>query len=321
MFKRFRRLRAQENLRALVRETRLDLQDFVAPLFVLEGKGIKNPLASMPGVYQMSLDELLKECDLLQDLGVHAVLLFGIPSFKDARGSSALKQDHIIAQATKAIKKHLSSLLVIADLCFCEYTDHGHCGLLKDQSVDNDSTLEILAQQALLLARSGVDVIAPSAMMDGMVLKIRQTLDANGFAHTPIMSYSTKFASSYYGPFREVAGSAPSFGDRKSYQMDFANRREAILESLNDELEGADILMIKPALAYLDVVREIREHTLLPLALYNVSGEYAMFKLAQAHQLMDYHHLLLETMVSFKRAGADIIISYHTKEIAQLLQS
>ncbi|WP_104759372.1 porphobilinogen synthase [Helicobacter bizzozeronii] len=320
MFRRLRRLRATENLRALVRETRLHVADFIAPLFVLEGVGVSNPIASMPGVFQMSIDMILKECALLQDLGIQAVLLFGIPSHKDAQGSSALNADHIVAKATRAIKKELPSLVVIADLCFCEYTDHGHCGILRDQSVDNDKTLEILGKQAVILAQSGVDVIAPSAMMDGMVLAIRQALDQGGYPHTPIMSYSTKFASSYYGPFRDVAQSAPSFGDRKSYQMDYANPKEAILESLEDEIQGADILMVKPALVYLDIVRSIKDRTLLPLALYNVSGEYAMFKLAQAHNLMDYDRLLLETMIAFKRAGADIIISYHAKEAAQLLQ-
>ncbi|WP_104740400.1 porphobilinogen synthase [Helicobacter bizzozeronii] len=320
MFRRLRRLRATENLRALVRETHLNLDSFIAPLFVIEGVGVSNPIASMPGVFQMSVDMILKECALLQDLGIKAVLLFGIPSHKDAQGSSALNADHIVAKAVRAIKKELPSLVVIADLCFCEYTDHGHCGILQGQSVDNDKTLEILGKQALILAQSGVDVIAPSAMMDGMVLAIRQALDQGGYPHTPIMSYSTKFASSYYGPFRDVAQSAPSFGDRKSYQMDYANPKEAILESLEDEVQGADILMVKPALAYLDIVRAIRDRTLLPLALYNVSGEYAMFKLAQSHQLVDYDKLLLETMIAFKRAGADIIISYHAKEVTQLLQ-
>ncbi|TSA86257.1 porphobilinogen synthase [Helicobacter mehlei] len=320
MFRRLRRLRSTENLRALVRETRLNIADFIAPLFVLEGAGVANPIASMPGVFQMSVDVILKECALLEDLGIQAVLLFGIPGHKDAQGSSALNADHIVAKATRAIKKEFSSLVVIADLCFCEYTDHGHCGILHDQSVDNDKTLEILDKQAVILAQSGVDVIAPSAMMDGMVYAIRQALDRQGFTHLPIMSYSTKFASSYYGPFRDVAQSSPSFGDRKSYQMDYANPREAILESLEDEVQGADILMVKPALAYLDIVHAIRKRTLLPLALYNVSGEYAMFKLAQAHNLMDYDRLLLETMTAFKRAGADMIISYHAKEVAQLLQ-
>ncbi|BCZ17345.1 Delta-aminolevulinic acid dehydratase HemB [Helicobacter sp. NHP19-003] len=319
MFKRFRRLRATPTLRNLVRETRLHTADLIAPLFVLQ-EGKSAPIASMPGVWQMDLQDLLKECALLQELGIQAVLLFGLPSSKDPTGSSALSADHPIATATRAIKENFPDLCVIADLCFCEYTDHGHCGILKDGVPDNDTTLEILAKQALVLVQSGVDIIAPSAMLDGMVIALRQALDENGFSQTPIMSYSTKFASSYYGPFREAANSAPSFGDRKAYQMDFSNRREAILESLEDETQGADILMVKPALAYLDIVRDIKERTLLPLALYNVSGEYSMFKLAQAHNLMDYNSLVLETMTAFKRAGADIIISYHAKEVAKLLQ-
>ncbi|CRF46740.1 Porphobilinogen synthase [Helicobacter heilmannii] len=319
MFKRFRRLRSTATLRNLMRETRLYTADFIAPLFVRQ-EGKSAPIASMPGVFQMELEDLLKECALLQSLGIQAVLLFGLPSHKDATGSSALKDDHIVATATKAIKKNFPDLCVIADLCFCEYTDHGHCGILENGVLDNDATLEILAKQALILVQNGVDIIAPSAMLDGMVSTLRQALDQNGFSHIPVMSYSTKFASSYYGPFREAANSAPSFGDRKAYQMDFANRREAILESLEDEVQGADILMVKPALAYLDIIRDIKERTLLPLAIYNVSGEYSMFKLAQAHNLMDYDNLVLETLSAFKRAGADMIISYHAKEVAKLLQ-
>ncbi|GMB96080.1 porphobilinogen synthase [Helicobacter sp. NHP22-001] len=319
MFKRFRRLRTTPTLRSLVRETRLHTADFIAPLFVRQ-EGKSAPIASMPGVLQMDLEDLLKECTLLQNLGIKAVLLFGLPSHKDSTGSSALKDDHIVATATRAIKENFPDLCVVADLCFCEYTDHGHCGILKNGVLDNDATLEILAKQALILVQSGVDMIAPSSMLDGMVAALRQALDSNGFSHLPIMSYSTKFASSYYGPFREAANSAPSFGDRKAYQMDFSNRFEAILESLEDEVQGADILMVKPALAYLDIIRDIKERTLLPLAIYNVSGEYSMFKLAQAHNLMDYNNLVLETMTAFKRAGADMIISYHAKEVAELLQ-
>ncbi|WP_121756322.1 porphobilinogen synthase [Helicobacter felis] len=320
MFKRLRRLRSSQVLRDLVCETRLHIHDFIAPFFVREGEG-KTPIASMPGVFQMGLDSLLEECAQLQNMGVRAILLFGLPAYKDSKGSSALNENHPVAKATRAIKARFPDLYVIADLCFCEYTDHGHCGVLDShQCLDNDASLEILAQQALILATSGVDMLAPSAMLDGMVSTLRHALDSHGFTTLPIMSYSSKFASSYYGPFRDAAQSAPEFGDRKGYQMNPANRREAILESLNDSSEGADILMVKPALAYLDIVRAIKERTLLPLALYNVSGEYAMFKLAQSHNLMDYDRLLLETMTSFKRAGADIIISYHAKEIAQLLQ-
>ena len=275
----------------------------------------------MPDVFQLSVDNILKECEELLNLGIYHILLFGLPSHKDSCGSEALSDKSIIPQAIKAIKKHFPQMIITLDLCFCEYTDHGHCGILDKNlnSVDNDATLEILGQQALVLASCGGDMIAPSAMMDGMVGTIRTYLDKGGFSHIPIMSYSTKFASGYYGPFRDVANSAPSFGDRNSYQQDSANRREAILESLTDEAEGADILMVKPALAYLDIVRDIRDRTLLPLAVYNVSGEYAMLKHAQKTNLIDYERVLFETLTGFKRAGADIIISYHTKEIAQLL--
>lgn len=322
MFRRLRRLRFNPNVRELVKETRLDIKDFIYPLFVLEGQNIKNEIASMPDVYQMSIDNILKECEELQKLGIFHILLFGIPTHKDSKGSSALSDSSIVAQATRAIKKAFPQIVISVDLCFCEYTDHGHCGILSEklQSVDNDSTLKILGEQAVILCRAGADIIAPSTMMDGMVYSIRQALDKEGYTHIPIMSYSTKFASAYYGPFRDVAQSAPSFGDRKSYQEDYANRREAILESLEDEKQGADILMVKPALVYLDIVREIRDNTLLPLAVYNVSGEYAMLKLAGKAGLIDYEKTMIETLTSFKRAGADIIISYHTKELAKILK-
>ncbi|MCE3040434.1 porphobilinogen synthase [Helicobacter anatolicus] len=322
MFKRMRRLRYNPHMRSLVQETRLNLQDFIYPLFVIEGEGIKNEIASMPDVYQMSKDYILKECEELQKLGIYHILLFGIPSHKDSIGSAALKDTHIVAQTTKLIKEKFPQIVVSVDLCFCEYTDHGHCGILdhKLQSVDNDATLINLGKQAVILAQAGADMIAPSAMMDGMVSTIRKALDHANFTHIPIMSYSTKFASAYYGPFRDVAQSSPSFGDRKSYQEDYANRREAILESLEDEKEGADILMVKPALIYLDIVREIKDKTLVPLAIYNVSGEYAMLKLAGKAGLIDYQKAMIETLMSFKRAGADIIISYHTKELAKILQ-
>lgn len=322
MFRRLKRTRLKPQMRALVRENHLYKEDFIYPLFVVEGESIKNSIPSMPGVFQLSVDNVLKECEELLNLGIYHIILFGVPTHKDSCGSEALSDRNIVAQAIKAIKKHFPQMVVTLDLCFCEYTDHGHCGILdeKIQSVDNDATLEILGQQAVVLASCGGDMIAPSAMMDGMVSVIRSYLDKAGFTHIPIMSYSTKFASAYYGPFRDVANSAPSFGDRNSYQEDSANRREAILESLTDEAEGADILMVKPALAYLDIVRDIREHTLLPLAVYNVSGEYAMFKCAQQAGFIDYERVLLETLTGFKRAGADIIISYHAKEVAKLLQ-
>lgn len=320
MFARMRRMRLKKNMRDLVREVRLDLNDFIYPLFVIEGHGIKNEIPSMPQVYQMSLDFILKECEELQKLNVSCIMLFGIPAHKDSIGSSALHENSIVATSVRAIKQRFPDMLVCVDLCFCEYTNHGHCGILdpKLQTVDNDATLEILGKQAVLLAQNGADIIAPSAMMDGMVLAIRNALEEADLSHIPIMSYSTKFASAYYGPFRDVANSTPSFGDRKSYQQDYANRREAILESLHDEAQGADILMVKPALAYLDIVRDIRERTLLPLAVYNVSGEYAMLKHAGAIHLIDYQNVMLETLTGFKRAGADIIISYHTKELAIL---
>lgn len=317
-----RRLRLKENIRDLVRETRLDIKDFIYPLFVVEGEGIKNEISSMPDVYQMSIDNILKECEELEKLGIYHILLFGIPKHKDSCGSEALSDKGIVAKAIAAIKSKYPQIIITADLCFCEYTDHGHCGIIDSnlKTVDNDATLEILGQQAVVLCNSGADIIAPSTMMDGMVLHIRNSLDKTGFSHIPIMSYSTKFASAYYGPFRDVAQSAPSFGDRKSYQEDPANRREAILESLNDEAEGADILMVKPALAYLDIIRDVRERTLLPLAIYNVSGEYAILKAAQKAGVIDYEKTMIETMIAFKRAGADIIISYHAKEIAHYLK-
>lgn len=307
--------------RAMVRETHLSMDDFIYPLFIKSGEGFKKEISSMPGVFQMSIDEVLKECKELDELGIQAIILFGIPETKDSIGSDALCEHGIMAKSVRAIKEKFPHFFVITDLCFCEYTDHGHCGILNKESVDNDATLEILAKQALIHANSGVDMIAPSGMMDGVITVLRDALDSEGFVNLPIMSYSTKFASSYYGPFRDVAESAPSFGDRRSYQMDPANRQEAIAESIEDELEGADILMVKPALAYLDIVREVKDKTSLPLCVYNVSGEYAMLKAAAKAGVIDYERVLLETMISFKRAGADIIISYHAKEVAKLLQN
>lgn len=322
MFKRFRRLRMNATLRSLVRETTLSMDDFIYPLFAKSGEGFKKEISSMPGVYQMSIDEILKECGSLQDLGINSIILFGIPEVKDSVGSDALCEHGIIASTVKAIKKAYPNMFVVTDLCFCEFTDHGHCGILdmEHESVNNDATLEILAKQALVHARSGVDMIAPSGMMDGMIEALRDALDSEGFVNLPIMSYSTKFASAYYGPFRDVAESAPSFGDRKTYQMDPANRREAINESIEDEAQGADILMVKPALAYLDVIRDVRNATSTPLCVYNVSGEYAMLKAAGRAGVIDYERVMMETMLAFKRAGADIIISYHAKEVAEILK-
>ncbi|WP_442764279.1 porphobilinogen synthase [Sulfurospirillum cavolei] len=322
MFKRFRRLRMNATLRSLVRETTLSMDDFIYPLFARSGEGIKKEIGSMPGVFQMSIDEIVKECGSLHELGINSIILFGIPEVKDSVGSDALCEHGIIASTIKAVKKAYPNMFVVTDLCFCEFTDHGHCGILdmEHESVDNDATLEILAKQALVHAHAGADMIAPSGMMDGMIEALREALDSEGFINLPIMSYSTKFASAYYGPFRDVAESAPSFGDRKTYQMDPANRREAIAESIEDEAQGADILMVKPALAYLDIVRDVREATSTPLCVYNVSGEYALLKAAAKAGVIDYERVMMETMIAFKRAGADIIISYHAKEVAEILR-
>ena len=320
MFNRLRRTRLNPLVRDLVRETRLDLDNFIYPLFVVEGQGVRNEIASMPGVFQLSIDEILKECCELKSLGIKSILLFGIPSLKDSVGSDALSDDGIIARTLRAIKAEFgSSLLVITDLCFCEYTDHGHCGILAESSVNNDATLEISAKQALIHAKNGADMIAPSGMMDGIITCLREALDGGGFENLPVMAYSTKFASAYYGPFRDVAQSAPSFGDRKSYQMDSANRFEAIRESLEDEAQGADILMVKPALAFLDIIRDIKERSLLPLCAYNVSGEYALLKAGAKLGVIDYEKVMMETLLGIKRAGADMIISYHAKEVAKIL--
>ena len=320
MFNRLRRTRLNPLVRDLVRETRLDLDNFIYPLFVVEGQGVRNEIASMPGVFQLSIDEILKECYELKSLGIKSILLFGIPSLKDSVGSDALSDNGIIARTLRAIKAEFgSSLLVITDLCFCEYTDHGHCGVLDECSVNNDATLEISAKQALIHAKNGADMIAPSGMMDGIIACLREALDKGGFENLPVMAYSTKFASAYYGPFRDVAQSAPSFGDRKSYQMDSANRFEAIRESLEDEAQGADILMVKPALAFLDIIRDIKERSLLPLCAYNVSGEYALLKAGAKLGVIDYEKVMMETLLGIKRAGADMIISYHAKEVAKIL--
>lgn len=321
MFKRMRRTRMHPHIRTLVRETTLAPEDFIYPLFIRSGEGIRNEISTMPGVFQLSIDEAIRECESLKALGIFHIILFGIPDVKDSVGSEALDEEGIIARGIRAIKHSHPDIAITVDVCFCEYTDHGHCGIIdpKHETVDNDLTLEILGKQAITLAKAGCDMVAPSGMMDGMIIAIRDALDEAGFVNLPIMSYSTKFASAYYGPFREAAESTPSFGDRRTYQMDPANRKEAILESLNDEAEGADILMVKPALAYMDIIRDIRENSLLPLAAYNVSGEYSMLKQAGIANLVDYDRVLLETMLSFKRAGADIIISYHAKEVAGLL--
>lgn len=317
---RLRRLRLNANLREMLLENSVQKRDLIYPLFVVEGEKIRREISSMPGVFNLSIDELLAECEEVVRLGIKSVILFGIPTLKDSVGSDALNSEGLIARAVRAVKARFGeSLLVVTDLCFCEYTDHGHCGILDACSVDNDATLEISAMQALIHAKAGADVIAPSGMMDGIVERLRETLDANGFENLPIMSYSTKFASGYYGPFREAADSTPAFGDRRSYQMPTPNLREALRESLEDEAQGADILMVKPALAYLDVVREIRTHSNLPLCVYNVSGEYSLLKAGEKLGLIDYERVLTETMLSFKRAGADLIITYHAKEVCKLI--
>lgn len=313
-----------ENLRALVRESAVSVQDLIYPLFVVDGKGVKNEISSMSGVFQQSIDGILSECKECESLGIRAIILFGVVenAKKDSVGSDALDENGLIARTVRAIKQECPNLLVITDLCFCEYTDHGHCGIINpiNKSVDNDATLEISAKQALIHAKAGADMIAPSGMMDGIIETLRKALDENGFENLPIMAYSTKFASAFYGPFREVADSTPSYGDRKSYQMDFANGKEALLESLEDERQGADILMIKPALAYLDIVKDLSNHSKLPICVYNVSGEYALLKAGQKLGVIDYEKILLETMTAFKRAGAKLIISYHAKEVAQILR-
>ncbi|GKH61038.1 delta-aminolevulinic acid dehydratase [Campylobacter ureolyticus] len=319
MFRRFRRLRRNVAIRDLVRETHLSVDDLIYPLFVVPGSGVKKETPSMPGVFQMSIDELLKECEEVVNLGIKSILLFGIPDVKDSVGSDVLSNDGIIAKTLRAIKEKFPNLYVITDLCFCEYTDHGHCGILCGDTVDNDATLEISVKQALIHAKNGADMIAPSGMMDGIIEALRNGLDENGYESLPIMAYSTKFASAYYGPFRDVAESSPSFGDRKTYQMDPANRLEAINESLEDEEEGADILMVKPALAYLDIIRDLKDRTLLPVCAYNVSGEYALLKAGEKAGVIDYKKVMLETMISIKRAGADLIITYHAKELAKIL--
>ena len=321
MFARLRRKRINPVLRDLLKETQLSVNDFIYPLFAKEGTQIKEEVASMPDVYQMSIDEIIKECYELKKLGLYSIILFGIPQTKDSVGSDALCDHGIMAKTLRAVKEAHPDMFVVTDLCFCEYTDHGHCGVIDPvlETVDNDITLNNLAQQAIIHAQAGADMIAPSGMMDGMIQAIRKGLDSAGYENIPIMSYSSKFASAYYGPFRDVAESTPSFGDRKSYQMNPANRNEAILESIEDEKEGADILMVKPALAYLDIIRDVKNSTSLPLACYNVSGEYSMLKIAGKAGVIDYDKVMMETLIAFKRAGADIIITYHAKEAAVLL--
>ena len=320
-FARTRRLRASEALRGLVRETRVDPASFIYPLFVVEGRGVREPIGSMPGQFRLSTDMLAAEAAELSDLGVRAVLLFGVPDRKDAEGSGAWLADGITQRAVDALKHADPSLAVVADVCLCEYTDHGHCGPLNARGeVENDAAIELLARTSVSLAEAGVDMVAPSDMMDGRVGAIREALDESGFAQLPIMAYSAKYASAFYGPFREAADSAPQFGDRRGYQMDPPNVREAIREVAIDIEEQADIVMVKPALAYLDVVRAVRDSTELPVAAYNVSGEYAMLKAAAAQGWIDEERVMMETLTGIRRAGADIVITYHAKEAARWLR-
>lgn len=317
---RYRRLRHSEPLRAMVRETSLDPADFIAPMFVVPGEGIRQPIPSMPGVDRVSPDLAAKDAVELAARGVLSVILFGIPESKDAVGSSSADRLGPVCRAVQEIKLASLATVVVTDVCLCEYTDHGHCGVIVDQAVDNDATLPILAAEALAHAQAGADVVAPSDMMDGRVRAIRDVLDASGFRSVPILSYAAKYASGFYGPFREAAESTPAFGDRRAYQMDPANVREAVKEVLSDVEEGADIVMVKPALSYLDVVRAAKEATNVPLATYNVSGEYAMVKAAAERGWIDGKRVTLEILTSMKRAGADLILTYHAKEAAEWLQ-
>ncbi|TKG96018.1 porphobilinogen synthase [Puteibacter caeruleilacunae] len=316
---RLRRLRKTVVTRNMIRETKLAKEDLIMPLFVRPGKNIKNPINSMPGNYQLSVDLLVEKCKELYSKGVQSVLLFGIPEHKDEHGLVACEHDGIVQQATKAIKEAVPNLFVIADICNCEYTTHGHCGTIIDGDVDNDSTLVTLAKQSVSLAEAGVDMVAPSDMMDGRVGAIRDALDENGFQNMPIMAYSAKYASAFYGPFRDAAESAPQFGNRATYQMDPANSNEALREVELDIVEGADIVMVKPALSYLDVIRRVKDNFNVPIAAYNVSGEFSMVKAAAEKGWIDENRITLEILTSIKRAGADIIISYHTQDIIEQL--
>ena len=316
-----RRLRQNEALRRMIRETVLSIDDLILPLFVIGGKGVKNPIASMPGQYQLSIDNLVNTCRQAFDLGIPAIMLFGIPDKKDPLGTQAYAKNGIVQRAVQSLKNKLPELIVITDVCLCQYTDHGHCGFVDKGIIDNDATLDLLAQTALSHAVSGADMVAPSDMMDGRVAEIRNTLDENDFSHIPIMSYAAKYCSSFYGPFRNAADSSPQFGDRRTYQMDPANALEAIREATMDVEEGADIIMVKPALPYLDILQRLREEIDLPLAAYNVSGEFAMIKAADQLGWLDGQRAMLESLTAIKRAGADMILTYFALEAAQLLNA
>ena len=315
-----RRLRRNENLRRMTRETHLRVDDLIMPLFIVPGTRVENPIGSMPGIAQLSVDRAVEECQEIRDLGIPGVILFGIPDEKDAVGSDAYDDNGVIQRALRALKEEVSGLTLITDVCLCEYTDHGHCGLIKGNDVENDATLELLVKESLSHVRAGADMVAPSDMMDGRVGAIRQALDREGFPHIPIMAYAAKFASGFYGPFREAAESTPQFGDRRSYQMDPANGDEALREVALDIEEGADIVMVKPALPYLDIIRRAKEKFGYPLAAYNVSGEYAMLKAAALNGWLDEERVMLESLTSIKRAGADLILTYFAKEAARILE-
>jgi porphobilinogen synthase len=318
---RLRRTRRTEALRGMVRETRLTTAGFIYPMFVCPGKKVRKEVGSMPGIYQQSVDQIVEECREVESLGIPAVILFGLPESKDARGSSSLAKTGVVQQAIEAIKKAKLNLLVITDVCLCEYTDHGHCGVVEHDEILNDPTLEILAQQALSHARAGADIVAPSDMMDGRVAAIRTLLDDHKFENIPILAYAAKYCSGFYGPFREAADSAPKSGDRRSYQMDPANAREALKEVALDLEEGADIVMVKPALPYLDIIRAVRERFDVPVGAYNVSGEYAMVKAAAQKGWIEEKRVVLEILTGIQRAGADIILTYHAKDVARWLKS
>lgn len=319
-FIRPRRLRTSEGIRRLVRETSISTADFVYPIFVVPGKGIKKEISSLPGNYHLSVDMAVKTAEEVFALGIPAVEVFGLPEYKDEHGSSAWDMNSPVQQAIRQIKEAIPELVVISDVCLCQYTTHGHCGMLNGQKIDNDATLPLIAQTALSHVIAGADMVSPSDMMDGRIQAIREKLDENGFTDISIMSYAVKYASAYYGPFRDAADSAPQFGDRRSYQMDSANAREAIKEAELDVMEGADIIMVKPALAYLDVIRQVRDSFTVPVAAYNVSGEYAMVKAAAAKGWIDEKRIVLETLLGMKRAGADIIITYHAMDVARWLK-
>ena len=316
---RLRRLRATEAIRGLVRETRLHPGQFILPLFVCPGEGIRREIGAMPGNYQMSIDEIVKECEEVRALGISGVILFGLPETKDEMASGAYDENGIVQRAIRAIRKEVPGLLIVTDVCNCEYTSHGHCGYVKDGDVDNDTTLQWLAKSALSHARAGADIVAPSDMMDGRVWAIRQALDANGYEKTPILSYAAKFASVFYGPFREAADSAPQFGDRRSYQMDPANAREAMREIELDLQEGADMIMVKPAMPYLDLISQARQRFEVPIAAYQVSGEYSMIVAAARNGWLDHDRAMIESLTSITRAGAGIILTYFAKPAARLL--